>query len=93
MKKYIDAEKATKALEKELKSLASEVNHNYREGLQFALKLLNEQSAADVQEVVRCKDCANVIHRNDTTVVCKILNKIMITDDFCSYGARKETDE
>ena len=51
MPRYIDAEKTAKALEKEVKGLASEVNHNYREGLQFALKMINDQSTVDVQEI------------------------------------------
>lgn len=47
------------------------------------------KNKADFIEVVRCKDCANILHKNDISVVCKILGKVMITEDYCSYGAKK----
>lgn len=47
------------------------------------------KNKADFVEVVRCKDCANILHKNDISVVCKILGKVMITEDYCSYGAKK----
>lgn len=42
---------------------------------------------ADVVEVVRCKDCK---HRNPNGYKCLRDNLWHDTDDFCSYGKRKE---
>lgn len=61
------------------------------------------KSAADVVEVVRCKDCKNA-YINSFSVqsgvaVCRFLANrsngelaIVQQDDFCSYGERKEQD-
>lgn len=55
--------------------------------------------AADVVEVVRCKDCKHWRHETDgmidhyeCAVFCGCYGKGYLTgaDDFCSYGERKE---
>lgn len=52
--------------------------------------------AADVVEVVRCKECrfyeTNVeYYGGGTKDVCRLLKRQMQEDDFCSYGERKDT--
>jgi hypothetical protein len=54
---------------------------------------------ADVVEVVRCKDCKYCEHCYPVKAIgeeavegwyCKIRKRRMRSDDFCSYGERKE---
>ena len=49
--------------------------------------LLLRQPAADVAEVVRCKDCK---YRDGTPGQPNILCAQMHEDDFCSYGECRE---
>lgn len=48
---------------------------------------LSAVPAADVAEVVRCREC---IYRDGTPGQPNILCAQMHDDDFCSYGQRKE---
>lgn len=60
--------------------------------------LLLRQPAADVAEVVRCKDCKWFADNNGGEWYgCKMFHVVRITpadapkpDDFCSYGERRE---
>ena len=60
--------------------------------------LLMRQPAADVAEVVRCKDCKWFADNNGGEWYgCKMFHVVRITpedapkpDDFCSYGERRE---
>ena len=73
--------------------------YQYPYGVEF---LVSIQPAADVVEVVRCKDCkhnvANWKHdeldaTDYTDIVCDyFMTDGMCPDDFCSYGERKETE-
>ena len=51
-------------------------------------------SAADVVEVIRCKDCEH--YEQFTTgcdeMVCELDDLFRNPDDFCSYGERKDGD-
>ena len=56
---------------------------------------INKISAADVVEVVRCKDCRMFVDNKSAlttycTRECKNLN--VKPDDFCSYGERRCED-
>ena len=52
-------------------------------------ELLEQESAADVVEVVRCKDCQFY-----NLVECYMDDIYSLSDnDFCSYGKRKEGAE
>lgn len=88
MARYIDAEK----FEKDIIGKAKVLNDEIVFESDFVYSTLYQQPTADVVEVVRCKDCANGCHKTDKTVVCKILNKLMITEDYCSYGAPEECE-
>ena len=52
---------------------------------------VNYTPAADVVEVIRCKDCA--IPHNRWTGCSQMNGTIMEPDDYCSYGKRKEGEE
>lgn len=55
---------------------------------------INAIPAADVVEVVRCKDCKyayiNSFSAASGIVLCSSGAKVMQQDDFCSYGERKD---
>lgn len=49
--------------------------------------------AADVAEVVRCKDCEHLVNTTINAngfLICDISDKEIAPDDFCSYGERRE---
>ena len=53
----------------------------------FKMRYIDEAPAADVVEVVRCKDCKHFVSE-----VCRhdFAMNLCRGDDFCSYGERKE---
>ena len=60
----------------------------------------NVATAVDFVEVVRCKDCKfyeeveyfSCDSENPTKNVCRLLTRQMQSDDFCSYGKRREAE-
>lgn len=46
--------------------------------------------AADVEPVVRCKDCENAQNECGGMIICRVYKHIMWLQDFCSYGKRKD---
>lgn len=54
------------------------------------LKTNYKQSAADVVEVVRCKDCKNLMFSDFYGECSKGYLGIVQPNDFCSYGERKD---
>lgn len=79
-KEYIEREAAKKVL-------ADDYAYN-------AAKLLDTVPTADVQEVVRCKDCK--FFKTDTfgqNVCVRQFNTIRMNEnDFCSYGAKMDKE-
>lgn len=74
-------------------------------GVDHAIAVLNEAPAANVVEVVRCRDCILYepnylpgLRKNDNYGICtryKFLTEeysLRFETDFCSYGTRKETN-
>lgn len=57
-------------------------------------QIINEMSAADVVEVVRCKDCKHFVETGGTRGGCFLFQGMTNpkNDDFCSEGERKETE-
>ena len=53
-------------------------------------ELLEDTPTADVVEVVRCKDCKNLMFSNFYGECSKAHMGIVRPDDFCSYGERKD---
>ena len=59
------------------------------------VRCINNQDAADVVEVVRCKDCKHYKQNpwnKETDMLCQCYSDWHTTEpnDFCSYGERKE---
>lgn len=60
--------------------------------------LLEEVPAADVVEVVRCKDCkyrgwVQEPCHGKTVHYCKLTENRVEDNNFCSYGERRESDD
>lgn len=79
------------------KLTSSEVQHAMREmdgsqAYSFFLTLVNNEPAADVVEVVRCKDCKHFISPQRVPV-CDCFYGLEFPSptgyDFCSYGERR----
>ena len=50
-------------------------------------------TAADVAEVVRCKDCKNLVNTTinaNCFLICDISDMEIAPEDFCSHGERRE---
>ena len=57
------------------------------------LRAIRELPAADVAEVVRCKDCKNLVNTTinaNCFLICDISDMEIAQEDFCSYGERRE---
>lgn len=49
--------------------------------------------AADVAEVVRCRDCKNLVNTTinaNCFLICDISDMEIAPEDFCSHGERRE---
>ena len=89
MKEYIEKEAALNELQSELAydpdMYINEHNKYIDFGLKIAIRDIEFQPAADVVEVVRCKDCTEYNgHR-----YCHYHADPVDDNDFCSYGERK----
>lgn len=89
MARYIDAEK----FEREMYHEAFEIDSDMQKwdgGCWIRYKMFENciarQPAADVVEVVRCKDC--VVHNNCITE--DVFNRVGKTDGFCCVGKKVE---
>lgn len=88
-KKYIDAEK----LERHFENCICEAynTNGVTEDFEIALKATKNQPAADVQEVVRCKDCKYFLkYKSSNECFCYKgdLLSIVKPDDYCSQSVR-----
>ena len=58
-----------------------------------AMDVIKRLPAADVAEVVRCKDCKNLVNTTinaNCFLICDISDMEIAPEDFCSYGERME---
>lgn len=86
MTEYITKEQAIKALDH------CELFEDEREDI---AEEINAIPAADVVEVVRCKDCESAYGKDIFNSIrwCNANGIYVGLDDFCSYGARKGDSE
>lgn len=98
---YIRRDLAKKRFSKRLMWLKEDVHDEYSgallDGCETDIELLDEIPAADVAEVVRCKDCElwdsdPDTYGKDTGPEGKCMKSFerMPADGFCSYGERRE---
>ena len=86
---YVDREKTLKEIEKKFNPLST--TYCYGHAFHTLVKaIINEQPTADVEEVVRCKDCEHWIYWSDEKRgSCKLNHMSTNGDDFCSCGKRR----
>lgn len=67
--------------------------HAFLDGyLTLTQKNLDEMPAADVVEVVRCKDCKYFTPQPDTIeACCDLTYSRALPDDYCSYAERRNS--
>ena len=94
MPKYVNADKIIEHLNDELEGCedpdvySQPVAYGTHLGLQYARSIVETAEAADVIQVVRCKDCA-IPHNRWTG--CPKLNGLVTPPNFyCSYGERRK---
>lgn len=64
-----------------------------RNHLKPLLDAVVDTPAADVAEVVRCKDCKNLVNTTinaNCFLICDISDMEIAPEDFCSHGERRE---
>lgn len=88
MTEYITKEQAKKAFM--AKTFDTFLNERYAE-LSEIRDCIDDIPAADVVEVVRCKDCKN-LYPDDTGKLhwCDCHRMFVGLDDFCNYGKRMD---
>ena len=85
MSRYIDADK----LKQDLDAWAINLHKPTNLVREDTFVIIDEQPAADVVEVVRCKDC-----KWWDGIECKTRDiDVVDVDDFCSYGERKDGEK
>lgn len=89
MSRYIDAEELNKKLGE-----AKNSNLVFNAGVAKAQMIVREMTTADVEEVVRCKDCKYLNDRDDNILRwCKRLICGCVKDNFfCADGERREEE-
>lgn len=110
MDEYISRETAVKKLQMQLLNLEADQdkgeyselceNRGARDALDEAIYDIRTIKAADVQPVVRCKDCKHRKERHYEEsgekpyikYECKFTKYSMSDDGFCSFGARMDGD-
>jgi hypothetical protein len=96
MARYIDADKLTDKLE-ELQFDAPVMTPVMK--IYNVIELVEDQPTADVEEVVRCKDCAyyvplgdNYEYKGKKAMHCFLWAKCTGDNYYCADGMRKEKD-
>lgn len=64
-------------------------NEHFINGIETVFEYAESLPAADVVEVVRCKDCKH-LGIDECGTFCKIRYLMTELEDFCNYGERKE---
>lgn len=97
MAEYIDREALLEKLTNSSETWAKNIE-NIRNWWPHAVKIrdnivtvIMETPVADVEEVVRCKDCTySTIQNGCDSLYCYSLDIAMGENDFCSYGERRK---
>ena len=90
---YISREAAIEEIDKWLDTVGTAL---VGKGLSYYGELIGcieDARAADVAEVVRCRDCKNLVNTtiNDNCfLICDISDMEIAPEDFCSHGERRE---
>ena len=92
MAEYIEREAALNATFKiPVKILAGRIK-TARKAVQAYADYIAGLPAADVQPVVRCRDCKNNYHGINEPM-CDFTDRKLREDDFCSHGEKREVND
>lgn len=86
---YISREAALKYIKSEQCRTCSDIGLCGNCAVLVAVKLLEKVPAADVAEVVRCRDCKHLVNATINAngfLICDISDMEIAPDDFCSRG-------
>jgi hypothetical protein len=100
-KEYIEREKLIRHLDDEVEAcgdacaICDPITYGTILGLKSAMSYANTLPAADVAEVVRCKDCVYYLPDNKSGLLHSPCTRIFgmsvcREDSFCSYGERRK---
>lgn len=99
-KKYIEADaliERAKRYCKQWSDITGDYKHGVVDAFDVFMSAIFAQPAADVVEVVRCKDCKHYkkdrpfYHREDNTFhLCAEIGRYTSIGDYCNYGERKD---
>ena len=90
---YISREAAIEEIDKWLDTVGTAL---VGKGLSYYGELIGcieDARTADVAEVVRCKDCKNLVNTTinaNCFLICDISDMEIAPEDFCSHGERRE---
>lgn len=90
---YISREAAIEEIDKWLDTVGTAL---VGKGLSYYGELIGcieDARAADVAEVVRCRDCKNLVNTTinaNCFLICDISDMEIAPEDFCSHGERRE---
>ena len=59
-------------------------SEEFLNGVIYTAQRIDEAPSIDI---VRCKECK---YRSEASSICDKMNKVMLADDFCSYGKVSE---
>lgn len=97
MSKYIDAEwLKDNLLDRSFNEFCKNGGYPTSYSLIDFIEILNYSPAADVVEVVRCKDCQYAKPHNDefwieeAPLLCELFEIYVSDNDYCSMGERKD---
>ena len=90
MHKYIDADLLISKEHIPLTKWLDCCHPKQMKGVLKAMSKIDSAPAADVVEVVRCKDCRHLMFSDMYGECSQAHMGIVRPDDFCSYGERKD---
>ncbi len=99
MAEYIDKAEAIAAIDEFIENIPNKGKVNsiiLSDDLVIAKQIISDQPAADVVEVVRCKDCyywAKATVNKRGFLICPASYMEITEDYYCSYGERRKEDK
>lgn len=93
MRKYVSTEDAINRIMDAMLTVQTRDDDLYNTGLRRAMSSIASMPAADVVEVVRCRDCAHCDDKTPYELWCLGRgwpNQMVPPDGFCDKGKRRE---
>lgn len=93
MRKYVSAEDAINRFMDAMLIVQTRDDDLYNTGLRRAMSIIASMSAADVVEVVRCRNCKYCYEEMPNALWCQGRgwpNGMVLQDGYCDKGKRRE---